>query len=323
MGRIAARLAWLALAMVACSTQPQTGGAGPTTSPSVACRLPVIAASHGEGSGPLQPGFISLPATTFTPDPASAGGSFYDQALQRWVAVGPPTLSADGLSYAFFDGGTKPGNLELADLASGGFRLLATGGPWQVVGTGRDAVFVMQMEYVESAAYGRLGISHGLWKVPVSGGAPVKLTGDSLDWSWVDGRAVYAAGDTQDMAGGPNPVVRFDLSTGRVGTWFDGGARTSVLVVDTAGTALVITEGAEEALWRIPATGGPVKVWSGAPDSIHPWAPVAVDGAGVWFSSASSAPQWAIYHYTPSTGLRQVAAFPDHPVTVAGACTTS
>jgi hypothetical protein len=268
----------------------------------------------------MQAGFVSLPATTFAADSQAAGGSFYDRALGRWVAVGPPVLSADGLIYAFFDGGTKPGNLELADLKTGAFRLLATGGPWQVVGIGADAVYMMEIEYVQTAAYGQLGVSRGLWKVQLSGGAPTRLSSDSLYWSWVDSRAVYAAGTTTDVAGGPNPVVRFDLSTGQAAKWFDRAARTRLLAVDASGAGFVLTEGADEELWRIPATGEPIKVWSGTTDAIRPWSPVAVDGSDVWFSSSTSVPQWAIYHYSPQHGLQQMALFSDHPITVAGPC---
>lgn len=315
------RLAGLALVLVACSTQSQAA-ASPAPTESASCRLPVIARVHGQGPGPLQAGFLTLPSASFVADPGAAGGSFYDAVLKRWVAEGPPALSADGLSYVFFDGGTKPGNLELADLKTGAFRLIASGGPWQVVGVATDAVYMMQMEYVESAAYGQIGVSHGLWKVQLSGGSPSRLTNDSLSWSWVDSQAVYAAGSTLDVAGGPNPVVRFDLRTGHLATWFDIGARTRILAVDGTGTGYAITEGTDEELWRIPATGEAVKVWSGAPDAIHPWGPVAVEGSGIWLSSLSLSPQWAIYHYTPGHGLEQVALFTDHPVTVAGACTT-
>ncbi|HET7465562.1 MAG TPA: hypothetical protein VFL29_02745 [Candidatus Dormibacteraeota bacterium] len=311
----------LALALVSCSTQPPTGRASPTSTAPASCRLPVVAAAKGQGSGPLQAGFITLPTSAFAPDPGAAGGSFYDRALQRWVAVAPPVLSADGLSYAYFDGGTKQGNVELADLRSGTFRLLTSGGPWQVVGIGTGAVYLMQMEFVNSAAYGLVGIGRGLWQVPLSGGTPIRLTTDSLNWTWVDSRAVYAAGVTSDVAGGPNPVVRFDLGTGQVATWFDRGARTRLLAVDASGAGLAIMEGADEELWRIPVSGEPVKVWSGATDAIRPWGPVAVDGTDVWFSSSASTPQWAIYHYSPQLGLRQVALFSDHPVTVAGPCT--
>lgn len=312
------RLAWLAVVLMACTAQPPTSVVSPSPAP---CRLPVIGGTNGQGSGPQQAGFLSLPGGNFAPDQGSAGGSFYDPALKRWVAVGPPALSADGLSYAFFDGGTKPGNLELADVKNGTFRLLATGGPWQVVGVGSDAVYVMQMEYVQSAAFGQLGVSHGLWKVALSGGPPTRLSSDTLNWQWVVDSTVYGAGSTLDVAGGPSPVVRFDGGTGQMkGMWFDSpGTSTHILAVDSGGNGLVLTEGADEEMWRIAANGEPVRVWSGAANGMHPWGPVAVDGSTVWLSSSSSTRAWAIYRYSPATGLRQVALF-DHPVTVAGRC---
>ena len=310
----------VAIALASCSPQPTSGGASPSPSAAAACRLPVLAGVTGQPSAPVQAGFITLPGTTLAPDPTAAGGSFYDPALKRWVAERPPVLAADGLSYAFFDGGTKPGNLQLVDLQTGAYRLLATGGPWQVVGVGTDAVYIMEIEYVDSPAYGRIGISHGLWKVALAGGVPVRLTADPLYWSWVDSRGVYAAGSTTDVAGGPSPVVRYDFATGQAGMWFDSPARTRLLAVDANGTGFAISEGADEQLWRFPRTAAPVKIWSGPTGAVHPWGPVAVDGQDVWFSSLSSTSEWAIYHYSPAQGLKQVALFTDRSVVVAGAC---
>jgi len=320
MGKRAWWLALPALVLVACSAQPQAGETSPTASAPTSCRLPVIAETQGQGSAPKQAGFVSLPGTVFSPDPGAAGGSFYSESLKRWVGARPPTLAPDGLSYAYFDGGTKAGNLEVADLKTGAFRLLATGGPWQVVGVGRDAVYVMEMEYVASPAYGLVGVSHGLWMVGLNGGVPVRLTSDDLYWSWVEGNTIYAAGSTRDVAGGPSPIVRFDVGAQTVATWFDGGARTRLLAVDAGGAGLALTEGTDEELWRIPATGEPVRIWSGPKDGIHPWGPVAVEGSDVWLSSLAATPQWAIYNYSPGEGLRQVATGADHPLTVAGTC---
>jgi hypothetical protein len=55
-------------------------------------------------------------------------------------------------------------------------------------------------------------------------------------------------------------------------------------------------------------------------DGSRPYAPIAVDGGTVWFSSDSLRPSWQIYRYTVGHGMEVVATFTNHPVTVAGPC---
>jgi hypothetical protein len=315
------RLAWLALLLVACSAQPPVTATSPGATPSpVSCRLAVIAGTRGQGSGPQQAGFLSLPGMTFTPALDAGDGMFYDGPLKRWVPAGPPALASDGLTYAIVAGDTKLSRLYLVDLRTGGEVLLATGGPWQVVGIEPDAVYVMRIEYVESPAYGQLPISHGLWRVPRDGGPPVALTSDSTDWQILGSGAAWGGGSTLDVAGGPNDVVRLDLATRQLTTWFSPGMRSRVIAVDRSSAILVMSEAADDELWRVTSPGRAVKVWSGTTDVLGPWYPAANDGDVVWFSSRSGTPAWAIFRYSPDRGLQQVASFTDHPVSVAGPC---
>lgn len=312
------RLALLGVFFVACSAQP--AAVATSTPGSSVCRLAVIQGTHGQGSGPQTPGFLTIPGNTFVAATGAGDGMFYDRALTRWVPAGPPALSADGKQYALVEGDTKTSKVHLVDIASGTDRLVATGGPWEGVGLAADAYYVMRVEYVDSAAYGQLAISQGLWKLPLSGAAPVPLTSDARGWVWVAAGHVYGAGFTVDVAGGPNDVARLDLSTGQATSWFDHHARTRILSVDAGGSALVLTEAADEEVWRVAPSGDAVEVWSGPSDSIRPGYPVAVDGSDVWLSSESLTPAWAIYHFSPRSGFHQVATFTDHPVSVAGPC---
>jgi hypothetical protein len=92
------------------------------------------------------------------------------------------------------------------------------------------------------------------------------------------------------------------------------------LSVDSGGSGLILTEAADEEVWRVAPSGDAVEVWSGPTDAIRPGAPVAVDGSDVWLSSDSLTPAWAVYHFSPQGGFQQVATFTDHPVSVAGPC---
>jgi hypothetical protein len=314
------RLGWLAVLLVACSAQPSTSAGSPGASPSATtCKLAVIAGTHGQGSGPQQAGFLSLPGSTFAPAPGAGDGMFYDRPLKRWVPAGPPALAANGLAYAFVDGDTRVSRLHLVDLITGGDVVLASGGPWRVAGVEPDAVYVMLIEYMETQAYGELPIGHGLWRVPRAGGPPVELTRDSRGWE-VLGGAAWGGGSTLDVAGGPNDIVRLDLSTGKVKTWFAPGKRSFVIAVDRGGAPIVMAEAADRSMWRVASPGNAVKVWSGTVDGLGPDYPVATDGDVIWFSSRSGTPTWAIYRYSPDLGLQQAAVFTDHPVSVAGPC---
>jgi hypothetical protein len=315
------RLAWLALLLVACSAQPPAPAGSPQASHSQwSCRLPVIAGSKGQGSGPQQAGFLSLPGTSFSPAKDAGDGMFYDRPLARWVPAGPPALSADGLSYAYADGDTTQTRVHLMDLRTGRDVVLADGGPWRVVGIEPDFVYMLRLEYVSSPAYGMLPVARGLWRVPREGGSPTQLTDDTRDWAWVAAGVAWGDQNTLDAAGGPNDVVRLDLNTRLVTVWFAPGARSRVLAVDVTGVPVVMIEAADYELWSVKLPGGAVKVWSGKPDGLGPYWPLAVDGTVIWLSSRSGTPAWAIYRYSADVGLEQVATFTDHPTSVAGPC---
>ncbi len=324
------RLAWLALLLVACSAQPPAAAGPPNAAARVSsepspwsCRLPIIAGFIGQGSDPQTAGFLSLPGSdfNFTPATDAGDGMYYDRPLARWVPWGPPALSDDGSTYAYVDGDSSSSRVHLVDVRTRRDIVLAEGGPWRVVGLQPDAVYVMLIEYLpNSEAYGAMSVGRGLWKVPLKGGVPAQLTSDSRNWPFVAAGAAWGDGSTFDVAGGPNDVVRLDLRTLKLTTWFAPGARSYVIAIDAGGMPLIMSEAADEELWRVPAPGHAVKVWSGPTDGPRPFSPVAVDGGVIWFSSANMTPSWSIYRYSGSRGMELVANFSDHPVSVAGPC---
>jgi hypothetical protein len=281
----------------------------------------VIFGSPGQGSGPQTPGFLSLPGSIFTAATDAGDGMFYDRPLKRWVPWGPQALSADGLKYAYVDGDSKSSRLHVVDLRSQLDVVVAEGGPWRVVGVQQDSVYVMRVEYLpESLAYGVMQVGRGLWKVPMNGGAPDQLTSDGRNWALVSGGFVWGDGSTFDIAGGPNDIVRVDVQTKRLTTWFAPGKRSRLLAIDAGGVPLIMSESDTNELWRVPAQDRAVKVWSAGANEMGPYYPVAVDREAVWFSSQSMSREWGLYKYSAPKGVELVARFTDHPVTVAGPC---
>src|SRR2546422_2102807 len=241
------RLALLALAFLACSQQPAASTSAAPVTPTPQCRLAVIQGSPGQGAGPRTPGFLTIPGAVFSPATDAGDGMYYDKPLQKWVPAGPPALSADGLSYAYVGGDTTSSQVHLVDLRSGSDRIISSGGPWRLAGVASDAVYIMRVEYVDSPAYGRLAQGKGLWKLALNGAALTQLTSDARGWLWFADGAVYGGQSTMDVAGGPNDVVRFDLRTMQVTTWFSHQVRSRLLAVDTTGAALIMGEAADEA----------------------------------------------------------------------------
>ena len=243
---------------------------------------------------------------------------YYDKPLARWVPWGPPALSSDGLTYAYVDGDQTRSRVHLVDVRTERDTQLAEGGPWRLVGLAPEGIYLMRIEYVDTAAYGLMAFGHGLWQLPLTGGVADQLTSDTRSWTLGPG-AAWGGGSTMDDAGGPNDIIRFDLKTKQSTVWFAPGKRSRVLGTDGLGIPLIMSEAADVELWMVPTPDTRVEIWSGPTNGPRPWAPVAFDGGTIWFSSANMARTWNIFRYT-GTGLEVMADFSDHPVTVAGPC---
>jgi hypothetical protein len=316
------RLAALALLVVACSTQPSA--TAPTHSGSTssnACRLPIRYVSIDQGVEKVQAGFVTLPGSLLTPAGNAGEGLYYNRTLARWVEWAPAVQSDDGSSYAYVDGDRSSSRLHIVDLRANKDRVLAEGGPWNVIGLQPDAVYVTRVEYLpDSPAFGVLVKPLGLSKVPLAGGGEVQLTDDTRAWVYVSQGAAWALSRSLNIAGAPSDVLRLDLQTKQVTTWFAPGKRTAVLAIDSSGVPLIMSEADTYDLWRVPAPNRAVKVWSAADNSMGPYDPAAVDGSVIWFSSHSMARESGIYRYSPEKGIELVANFKDRLVWVAGPC---
>ena len=311
------RFVLLAFLVASCVSQPV---ASITTPSPAVCRLPVIQGSPGQGSGPQTAGILTIPGGQFTAATDAANGMSYDRVLKRWIQAPLSSLTPDGLRYVYADHNQQLSTFHVVDLKTDRDTVIGSTGSWVGAGLDNIALYAMKVDFQDSLAYGQVGISRGLWKIPLDGTPPVQLTADARRWVLAAAGGIYGDSSTGDVAGAPNDVVRFDLSTGNTITWFAPHKRSRVIAVDGNGAAFVITEAADEELWRVTEPGTATEIWSGATDVIRPDGDVAVDGSEVWFNSSSLKREWAIYRFTASTGLKQMVSFIDRPYSVAGPC---
>ena len=96
--------------------------------------------------------------------------------------------------------------------------------------------------------------------------------------------------------------------------------RSYLLGFDAGGAPLIARSDADEHLWRVRGPGDAVELWSGPTNGVRPYAPLAADAGTTWFSSNNQTPSWPIFRYTAAAGMKVVASFSDHPVSVAGPC---
>lgn len=318
-----ARGVLLAVALVAaCAQGPGASvSTAATPSPSI-CTLPVIQGSPGQGSGPQTPGFLTIPGGQFTAAVGAGDSALsFDHALHRWVPATEQSLTPDGLRYIYAEHAGTLSTFHVVDLSTGNDRAFGPTGQWVAAGLDNTALYAMRVDLVESPAYGTVEISKGLWSIPLDGSVPTQLTSDSRRWAWVSAGGVYGDSPTGNIAGAPNDIARLDSATGQVSVWFDQHARSTIIAVDDQGAAFVLTESADEELWRVTGPNVASKIWSGPTSAVRPDGDVAAAGSDVWFSGSSLSPLWAVFHYSTALGLEQVATFTDRPVTVAGTCT--
>lgn len=311
------------------------GCAGSTTSaapsPNLGCRL-AVRQFDADGNSATD-GFIRIPDGTIFEPAVGASGVIYDAALGRWINGDSGGLSPDGLSYAFIDGDTNQSRVHITDLRSGADRIVATGGPWAVVGLQPDGVYLEKIVYgPDTAAFGRLTTPVGLWFQAVSGGSPEQLTSDGRSWQFVHAGFAWGIEFNRadphpfggDLGYSPNQVVRLNLVDRSLERWlYRPGMAVSLLGVDRTGAPFVDAQnGARVELWRLQSMSVSQALWQGDWGVLAPASPIVSDGDSVWMSSFAPTPPYfpAIYRWTGSSGIHLVAQFNDKRVLVAGPC---
>ena len=290
---------------------PDASASGWSPAGLLSCRLPIYAGGPGSG------GFISFPDGSFVADPRSAVtlpagaptpapqggpgygpgtvflGLSYDKAYAKWLPVGYDFVTPDGLRYAY----AGQDGIYVVKVADSTVSEIGEGHAWTLVD-------------VESAGVYAHGVNAaGLWWIPFSGsGQLITTTGF---WQSVGGGAAYGTATSAVPQGVPNTILRLDLKTGAMESWFlADGASSQVAGFDSKGVLLVQTSsfngdytGNYVQLWSVPSVGGAkVIVDTFAFKATNFGPPIISDSHGLWSSNGQ-----AIFVLVQGDGLHRAA----------------
>ena len=290
------------------ATTASNGSAIPALS--LNCRLPLFAGQSGSG------GFVVFPGGTFIADPSSAvalptppagepspippsagqgmGGPqpslSYDAQFKKWVPVPLNYLSPDGSRYAFL----SASSIYVEDVASGTLSEIGKGQAWTIVGVEAAGVYAMKQSL------------SGLWLVPFSGD-PTQVTSAGF-WQAVSATAAYGTPTSAVPQGAENQVLRVDLASGAVATWFArSGTQSQVVGIDTTGAVILyVNYGAPSyatEIWVVGAAGKGVPIGgnSNTYQGINLSLPPVSDANGIWFGAYSNTQGLVLY--VPNKGV--------------------
>lgn len=306
----------------AATTQSATTAATPAPQ-GLSCKLPVVTDNDA--------GWVTFPGGTYQSDPKANvslahGSSFplsksYDKAVERWVPVTRDQISPDGKHYAYADlPPVDSSPVHVVDLPSGTSHAFNPGPP-----PTDSSWFAMDYEtegvYLAAQPNGPSG-PIGLWLLDPSNGAVRQIDSTHL-WQYISGGGAWGTADP--LTGhGPGPgsrLMRMDLKTGAIGSWFkrtdveftvagaDGSGHPVLQVTKASAPQLLLITGANSGTILMPAPGSAVPSLS---NIIHP----VTDAHGIWFGDTSG----SISLYTPATGMKKMAQVGSGDVTAAGGC---
>lgn len=306
-GRIRAELL-IAFAMIlaaACTSSP-TGGqpalktpsprASPTaiatTSPTPAaallCRLPI---DRGMGA------FVDIPANltgtgivdTVSDDPTSdvklpdgeaRAGLSYNWTFKRWLPVPYKWVVPDESRYAYTDSQAR---IHLVNLSASSDSAITQSGKWGVYGLTADAIYAGQRDPTRQPSL------LGLWRIPLTGGAPQQLASQGT-WLVIGGGAAWSVVQSDPAPRAPavpeNSVgftlMRLDLQTGQTAIWYtSSGGRFHVVAADASGRAILAGVDAPR-IWVVTAAG------AGQATDVSSIVDAMADSHGVWYEDPMS-----------------------------------
>jgi hypothetical protein len=260
------------------------------------CRLPVFAGPSGSGGFIVFPGgsFIADPKSgVVVPSPSPGGpspypqgpggpgatyfGLSYDPQFGKWLPVSHVDVSPDGAHYAF----PLITSIVVVDVASGTLSEVGPGASWNIITVQNTGVYAEQQN------------KPGLWLVPYSG-APSQVT-DQGYWQVGNAGSAYGTPTSAVPNGATNSIIRVDVKTGQVSSWFTReGATSNAIGVDQNGAAIISVayqgQGYVLEVWIASAAGSAFPIFG---NSNAGWgigvngAPIA-DRYGIWFAASLS-----------------------------------
>jgi hypothetical protein len=314
-------LCLLALVMISACTQGSGPGAAKqtpsasvsanpspsaTVSPSLSCRLPVVAST----SGGAKLGWVTFPDGHFEEDLTSSQDRSsvhlpsYDRAIAAWVPVESNYVAPDGLTY-ILHGSLSPEtskNFYVVDAKTGSQQLLLSQdgppeapGSWEVVAYANEGVYLWSVG---------MKTVPGLWLLDTNTGA-VKLVDGSHSWGVIANGAAWAVEGSPDGTT-TSKVFRLDLSTGQVTKSYEAKMYIRILSPTPDGDVLLgyhLTLDDAERVAVLAGSGSftPIELPEGFPDmfSAHAGNP------GVWIGVSTG-----IALYVKGEGVKVMARSP-------------
>lgn len=325
----------VALLIAACST-PSTSATSPSPSPTASavaspaealCKLPVYWEAETPSGIEIRTAFMSVPdgavspVTALTPLPFVFGAVF-DGGSNTWLAVDRSQLSPDGKRYVYWKGNPAESEIHVVDVATHADRTIYSGPQLYI-----PIAFTSDTIYVVHAVNPRQGVFELLFILDPAGGGTPELATASTDrhmyqWGWVlisDG-AAWGIDYRVDGNKYIYSVLRLDLSTGQVTTWFEGPADDLTWPLGTDADHRLYVQGVNtNDLWRLTSPGqaeqlanpGPI----GLDDYIGGPTTMFSDPHGTWFAGRGGV--WLYAENAPpkqfSSGLPTDEVYPAGP----------
>src|SRR5207247_1903846 len=237
-----------------------------------------------------------LPSAT-TPDTAPATAAyppFYPGApYRKRVPVGLNQLSPDGSTYVCL----SASSIYVEAVASGTLRQTGSGQAWTIVGVQAAGVYAMQPGKA------------GLWLVPYTG-APRQITSVGF-WQAASSTGAFGTVTSAVPAGASNEIIRVDLNTGALATWFSRKTSPSaVMGIDAVGAPIIsVSYQAQNyyanEVWIVPSAGHGIPIGGSSQnyDGVNLGGPPVADQNGVWFPANLRYAGQGFALYVPGSGV--------------------
>jgi hypothetical protein len=238
----------------------------------------------------------------------------YDVQMGEWLPALPQWISPDGRSWAYATGheSGRNGSVHVVDAATGRDKQLWSGaGGATMLGYLPSGVYFEVADLVPAAPY-----PYGsIWVVdPTGSGTAHKVGPYPFPNLGVPGDPAFGTAGAfavnAPLGRDADTVVRMDLGTGNLTTWFTspiGPTQMKLLGLDAQGRPIIAINARQSRSPRVLLLTGPssfVEIANGSDTAFKPDTAVG-DSHGVWFSEPGS-----IWLYQPGSGLRAVFGVP-------------